>query len=121
MANRRELTFSSLDEVMPDVERLLAGHTTVGRWTLGQILHHLAKPVRYLVDAAASPVESTPEQEEARRRFFAASRFPEGTEAPTFLVPGANLDARKEAESLREVLERFASASGPFFAHPILG
>jgi hypothetical protein len=42
MAERRELTFASLDDVMPDVERLLAGHVTVGRWTLGQILNHLA-------------------------------------------------------------------------------
>ncbi|MFI5459648.1 MAG: DUF1569 domain-containing protein [Isosphaerales bacterium] len=42
MAGRRELSFASLDEVMPDVERLLAGHATVGQWSLGQICNHLA-------------------------------------------------------------------------------
>ncbi len=39
---RRPLRFHSFDEIMPDVERLLAGHRTVGHWSLGQICHHLA-------------------------------------------------------------------------------
>lgn len=30
---RRSLRYGSLDEVKPDVERLLAGHTTVGNWS----------------------------------------------------------------------------------------
>ena len=42
---RRSLTFASLDEVMPDVDRLLRGHTTVGNWSLGQICGHLAQGV----------------------------------------------------------------------------
>ena len=33
---RRELSFNSLDEVMPDVERLLEGHSTVGHWSLAR-------------------------------------------------------------------------------------
>jgi hypothetical protein len=43
---RRQLAFASLDEVMPDVERLLTGHVTVGRWSLGQICNHLAAALR---------------------------------------------------------------------------
>ena len=43
---RRPLVFVRLDEVMPDVERLLAGHVTVGRWTLGQICNHLELALR---------------------------------------------------------------------------
>ena len=39
---RRTLRYESLDEVMPDVERLLEGHTTVGNWTLAQICRALA-------------------------------------------------------------------------------
>ena len=31
---RRTLSYESIDEIMPDVERLLAGHTTVGNWSL---------------------------------------------------------------------------------------
>jgi hypothetical protein len=39
---RRTLGYESFEEVMPDVERLLPGHTTVGDWTLAQICRHLA-------------------------------------------------------------------------------
>ena len=49
-ASRRALTFDSLDRVMPDVDRLLAGHTTVGTWTLGQICNHLTTTLTWTVD-----------------------------------------------------------------------
>ena len=51
---RRTLRYESFDEVMPDVERLLDGHTTVGNWTLAQICHHLAAVLRRHVDLPAS-------------------------------------------------------------------
>jgi len=34
MLERRMLDFASMDEIMPDVERLLEGHSTAGQWTL---------------------------------------------------------------------------------------
>ena len=40
MPERRILDFASMDEIMPDVERLLEGHSTAGQWTPAQILHH---------------------------------------------------------------------------------
>src|SRR5438067_5729 len=49
-AARRPLTFASLNEVMPDVDRLLRGHTTVGNWSLGQICSHLAQAVHFTID-----------------------------------------------------------------------
>jgi hypothetical protein len=49
-ATRRTLRFTSLDQVVPDVERLLAGHVTVGRWSLGQICNHLELTVRLSMD-----------------------------------------------------------------------
>jgi hypothetical protein len=51
---RRTLRYESLDQVMPDVERLLEGHTTVGTWSLAQICRHLANAMRRLVDLPAS-------------------------------------------------------------------
>ena len=39
---RRAIQFESLDEIMPEVDRLLEGHTTVGNWSLAQICRHLA-------------------------------------------------------------------------------
>src|SRR5262249_51213147 len=53
---RRRLAFANLDEVMPDVERLLAGHVTVGLWTLGQVCNHLALAFRLSMDGF--PVKS---------------------------------------------------------------
>ena len=79
---RRTLEFASLTDVMPEVERLLAGHVTVGAWSLGQICHHLATAIRLTVDAPIRRREATREQDVARRLFFRSGEFPEGMEAP---------------------------------------
>jgi hypothetical protein len=122
MAERRALSFASLDDVMPEVDRLLAGHTTVGRWSLAQILYHVAAAIRLGLDAPPGASEPTREQDVARRLFFRAGRFPEGGQVPIpLLSPPPGLDAHTEAANLRSVLERFASATGPFPAHPRLG
>jgi hypothetical protein len=121
MAGRRELAFASLDEVMPEVERLMAGHVTVGRWTLGQICNHLATVINWLQEGGPDSTLQTV-SEAIRQRFFRRGRFPEGVEAPhPSLLPKPGLDARTEAEALREALDRFVSATEPFAAHPILG
>jgi Protein of unknown function (DUF1569) len=51
---RLTLHFNSFDEVMPDVDRLLEGHSTVGGWPLAQICRHLATIARRVVDMPAS-------------------------------------------------------------------
>lgn len=122
MAERRDLTFASLDEVPPEVERLLAGHVAVGRWSLAQVCNHLATGIRLTLDAPVRPFEPTPEQDAARRRFFDQGRFPEGMEAPIpVLIPQPDLDARAEADALRDMIARFAAFAGPLPAHPRLG
>ena len=122
MVARRRLEFASLEEVMPEVERLLAGHTTVGGWTLAQICNHLATGIRLTLDAPIRPTEPTREQDVARRRFFSRSQFPEGMVVPIpVLVPQADLDAHTEAGSLRDAVARFTACAGPFPAHPRLG
>jgi hypothetical protein len=108
--------------VLPEVERLLAGHTTAGRWTLGQICNHLATAIRLTLDVPARLTEQTREQDITRRRFFQQGRFPEGMEAPIpVLLPRSDLDARSEAEALRGAIDRLVSASGLLPAHPRLG
>ena len=100
MTERRRLEFASLDHVMPEVERLLAGCRTVGRWTLGQILNHLATAIRITAEIPASSSEPTREQKVLRRRFFHAGQFPEGLEAPLpLLLPQLGLDPRAEANA----------------------
>jgi len=126
MASRRELSFGSLDEVMPDVERLLGGHVTVGQWSLGQICNHLATGFDLSMDGRSDSVPVTsPEEDRSsilRKRFFRGGRFPEGKTAPVpALLPSAGLDDREEADTLRHAIARFSVATGPFPAHPFLG
>ncbi|MHC5538188.1 DUF1569 domain-containing protein [Singulisphaera rosea] len=122
MGERRDLSFESLDEVMPEVERLLAGHSMVGTWTLGQVLHHLSEGIRLSVEGPAGPAEPTREQDVFRRRLLRSGRFPEKAEIPVpSMVPPEGLDAHAEAEALRTAIARLVSSEGPFPPHPKLG
>jgi hypothetical protein len=126
MPKRRELWFASLDELMPEVEKLLAGHVCVGHWSLGQICNHLATAFNYPIDAglhsAPSNVPEDPRFQLVRQRFFRANRFPDGRTAPVSeLVPREGLDDRFEADALRVALARFQVATGSFAPHPALG
>lgn len=123
---RRRLSFANLEEVMPEVERLLAGHVTVGRWSLGQICWHLAVVFNLLVDSLPGHVPPGRVQRVCswflRRWFFSFGGFPTGVRASmSEVVPGQGLDERSEAEALRVALTRFLDAPGPFPAHPYLG
>jgi hypothetical protein len=133
MAERRYLEFTSLDDVMPEVERLLAGHVTVGAWSLGQICHHLATAIRLTLDAPIRQRETTldapirqretaREQDVARRLFFRSVRFPDGMRAPlAALVPPPDRDSHTEADVLRAEIHRFVEADWQLPAHPRLG
>jgi hypothetical protein len=121
MPERRILDFASIDQIMPDVERLIAGHYTVGHWTLAQILHHLATAIRLtsLGRAGSSPGEDS---DAFRRRFFRSRRFPEGVAAPDpRLIPPTDADVHVQREALRKAIEVFTLAAGPFPGHPRLG
>jgi hypothetical protein len=120
---RRALTFASRDELMPDVERLLQGHTTVGKWLLGQICGHLAQslhdtigfPVRapWLVRKTVGPL--------LLRWVLRRGRFIEGMKAPPQNQPAPGVDARAAAEALRAALTRLAAHTGPLVEHPFGG
>ena len=123
---RRPLTFAALDEVMPDVERLLRGHTTVGNWTLAQICSHLAQAFNFTIDGF--PREAFPPwiiRKTLGRlllwHILRTGRFTEGLKMPTKYEPKPGTDARAEAESLRAALRRFAEHTGPLAEHPMKG
>ncbi|APW60178.1 DUF1569 domain-containing protein [Paludisphaera borealis] len=126
MTERRTLSFDGLDGldgVMTDVDRLLAGHEAVGRWTLGQILYHLAVGVRLSMEADrdAEPVEGRDRSRALRRMFFRAGRFPENAHPPlAILVPPDSCDPTEQAEALRDAIKRFTTDDGPFASHPVL-
>ncbi len=122
MTLRRPLRFERLDQVMPEVERLLEGHSTVGKWSLGQICNHLEMAVRKSVEGyderAPWPVRKLigPIM---RWRLFKTGRMPEGIKLPERFLPKPGLDARDEAERLRSALALFATNTGSLAVHPI--
>ncbi|MHB1561399.1 MAG: DUF1569 domain-containing protein [Isosphaeraceae bacterium] len=118
---RRQLHFNSLDEVMPEVERLLAGHATVGGWSLGQILDHLRFAFDRVATGPPASEPPTPEQQEVHRRFFAGDKFPDGVELPSAFSPPPGTGPAAAAEALRAAIAAFAARTAPFPAHPRLG
>ena len=120
---RRALSFNNLDEVMPDVERLLQGHTTVGTWTLAQICLHLATVMRRVVDLPASTPQDPSRwvSEEQKRRVLESGVLPEGLPGPPGVLPAETLGEREEAEGLRHAIAHYKASSGPVIPHRFFG
>lgn len=73
---RRTLRIDSLDLIMPEVGRLLGGHSTVGNWSLGQICRHLGAILRASVDLPASTqFDPSLRVDEATKRAILESGF----------------------------------------------
>jgi hypothetical protein len=124
MADRRPLAFSSLGEVMPEVDRLLQGHRTGGNWSLGQICNHLADSLRYSIEGfgvkAPWLIRNTLGQI-FKRQLFKTGQMRAGIKLPEKFLPRPQLDARAEAEGLRAALQKYSAQTGPLADHPMFG
>jgi hypothetical protein len=123
--DRRPLDYARIDQIMPDVDRLLRSHATAGNWTLGAICDHLAKAISLTLRGARPDVEpspSTPEQDLARREFFRARAISTGLPMPTpRIVPDTVADPQSCADALRQAIDRLVSQPPPYPTHPHLG
>lgn len=121
-ATRRSLSFASVDQVMQEVDRLLAGHTTVGNWSLGQICSHLERAVDGSVTGFAErapwPLRKTIGPW-LLKRILRTGSFPKLIKLPKRYEPRPGSDARTEAEALRAALARYVAHPGPFAWHPL--
>jgi hypothetical protein len=119
---RRRLTFSSLDQVMPEVDRLLGGYKAIGNWSLGQMCSHLTQaitgsiggfPVQapWLLRKTLGPI--------IIRGILKQGKMREGVQLPEALRPKPGLDDRAEAEALRAAVRIFASHHGLMAEHPL--
>ena len=120
---RRTLRYNSLDDIMPDVERLLAGYKTVGNWSVGQMCRHLATVLRRSVDQPA-PTErdlSKYASAEQKRELFESGVIEEGRPMPAGREVPGSLDDREEADGLRDAISHYAASPGPAMDHPRLG
>jgi hypothetical protein len=120
---RRTLRFGSLDEVMPEVERLLDGHATVGAWSLAQICRHLATAMRRVVDLPASTPDDPSHRvsEERKRQVFESGQLPEALPGPPEIMPAGVLGEREEAEGLRRAIDHYRASPGPVVPHRFFG
>jgi hypothetical protein len=124
MAERRTLSFASLDRVMPDVDALLEGHRTVGNWTLGQICNHLTIWIQGSIDGfplMAPWVVRKTIGPIALRKILKDGRIGTGIKVQDVYLPKSDLDDRAEAEALRAALTFFSAHNATFAQHPFFG
>lgn len=124
MEGRRPLEFSTLSEVMPEVDRLLAGHETVGNWNLGQICNHLSSAIIGSVDGYPYRLPWIIRKTVGPwiiRGIIRKRKFPTGIKASEKLIPKLGLDSRAEAEALRAAIWLFLSHTGPYASSPLNG
>jgi hypothetical protein len=120
---RRSISYQRFDEIMPDVERLLHGHTTVGKWSMAQICRHVATVMRRVVDLPAStPADpSLRVSDQQKRQVLESGELPEGLPGPPELMPADNLDEQEEVEGLRQAIAHYQASPGPVMTHRLFG
>jgi hypothetical protein len=124
---RRALHLESLDDVMPEVDRLLqGGYRPAGSWSLGQICLHLAETFRVTLDGPPRPMPWIVRKTVgplALRWLKSMRRMPVGMRAPKYLTPPASdeSDDRPGAEELRAVIARFRNELPRTIDHPFFG
>ncbi|HEV3167444.1 MAG TPA: DUF1569 domain-containing protein [Isosphaeraceae bacterium] len=124
MAERRDLSFTSLNEVMPDVERLIPGYKTVGNWSLGQICYHLALAVRCSIDGYSENAPWIVRKTIgpfAFRSVMKSGRMGTGIKVPAAFLPIPGLEDLAQVNSLRSCLARYQAHTGPLAPHPFFG
>jgi hypothetical protein len=126
MPVRRPLTFAHLNDVMPEVDRLMAGYSRSGNWSLGQVCHHLSSTIRYSIEGWPGRYSWLLRRTigpRIGRHILCRGKMPDGIrlKGEWRMIPGEGLDDRAEAEALRAALRFYAGWPEPFPEHPIFG
>ncbi len=124
LAERRTLIFTGLNDVMPEVDRLLLGYRTLGAWSLGQVCNHLSAAIIGSVEGfpfGPPPILRKTVGPMLFRRMLRNGKFPQGVKIPAEFEPGPGLDDRAEAEALRASINYFRAHGGPWAEHPVGG
>lgn len=127
-AERRELTFQNLDEVVAEAERLAAGEVrTTGNHSFGQILNHLAVSHDVStgrVTAPPPPLFMRLMMPLMKRMVINSKPLKPGIKLPAkgeaFFWPDRDIDVASGLNYLRESAEYYKS-NGPVEKHPFFG
>lgn len=123
---RRTVRFSVLSEILDDVDQVLSGtYITVGQWTAGEILEHLALAIDGAFDGMQfkAPWFARTFIAPFRKNSLLTSRMKAGFKLPKGardLMPAPDIDLETAAEHLRRAVGRFSSEL-PRHPHPFLG
>jgi hypothetical protein len=131
MAQRRELRFHNLDEVVRDAEHLQeVGYSKVGKWDLTQLCKHLVEWMRYPVDGypklgcLIGPMlwlMKVTIGKRILRTILATSsmRAGAGTLKQTVFEPGG--DSAEAVDRLKQTVQRFKAHGGDYYPSPLFG
>ena len=131
MAERRKLSLTGVDQIMPEVDRLLSeGYTPAGNWSLGQVCKHLCEAMKGSIEGYPSlpfpnnlvlglirPLMGAT----LKKRILTLNEMKSGVRLPDKFVPNSGLDDRAEAEALRAMIRMYAAHAGPMAPHPVFG
>lgn len=126
MVRCRMLKFDRLDDVMPEVDRLLEGYERGGNWSLGQICQHLALTMQHSVEGWPWQAPWLVRRTLGRvmlRNVLRRGAMPEGVPLRWLrvLTPASEPDDRAEAEVLRGTLRYYEGLNALFPEHPVFG
>ena len=123
MLKRQDLHFDDLSEVIREVERLVAAHRVVGKWTLAQVCKHLA-------DSIHGSMDGFDLRRHRFKRFFLAKimlRFtywwgiPPGYTVDPKLTPPEEVDLDRAVSELQHAIARYERHEGALAPHPLFG
>jgi hypothetical protein len=125
MPGPRTLHFDQPGAIMAEVDRLLAGYTRVGNWSLGQMCNHLAWAMRGSIEGRGSfgaPWIVRRTIGPIAFHLIRSGRWrPKRVNLPEALAPKSGLDDRAEAEALRATIQYYLAHSEPLGEHPLFG
>lgn len=123
--DRRDVHYKSMDQLLEDAEQMVAGSSrTLGNWSLGQILEHLAITFNKSIDGfpALAPWPLRIMIRLTMKQKFLTQPFPAGfqiSKKMESVLPKEN-DATKSLNELRTAIERLKHES-PQALNPGLG
>src|SRR5262245_33566917 len=128
---RRPLVFHTLEDVVRDAERLLAGgYEKAGNWDLAQVAGHLADWMRFPVEGfpkAPAPIRAVfwvLRKTVGRKKllgYIETRSFPAGKPTMPETVPPPGGDPRAAVEKLRTSVERLKGYTGAIVPSPLFG
>jgi hypothetical protein len=131
MSPKRQLSFSNLDDVMREVDRLSReGYVATGNWDLGQICEHLADWMSFAMDGFPKPpfpiavmllLLRATQGKRMLRKILETGEMGQGSPTMPETVYEKESSPEKAMERLRQAIARLQASSGPFCPSPLFG